>query len=403
MINHFGFNPRARMGRDTSSMRRLPCRSSFNPRARMGRDKMKIKTHFHNGGFQSTRPHGARHRSRTQPSTPCRFNPRARKGRDEASNVVSSIKDAVSIHAPARGATKAFHGQLREISFQSTRPQGARLYRFQNIFRVLMSFNPRARKGRDLLVPLESMQLPCFNPRARKGRDLALSGKCATMRRVSIHAPARGATASTDAEFRITLVSIHAPAWGATKATLQQFRDMVVSIHAPAWGATMVVCLCPRLKACFNPRARMGRDQHFHHVCDGKQSFQSTRPHGARLGAAAIIRAAISFNPRARMGRDMYSIDINGISACFNPRARKGRDMNAQEDKREKDAVSIHAPARGATLRLSSSKTSHYVSIHAPARGATIYFLLLRGQSHVSIHAPARGATHSNNTNHRHI
>ncbi len=56
--------------------------------------------------------------------------------------------------------------------------------------------------------------------------------------------------------------------------------------------------------------------------------------------------------------------------------------------------VSIHAPARGATATASTSVPSATVSIHAPARGAT------RGQSSlfphhgkVSIHAPARGAT----------
>ena len=33
--------------------------------------------------------------------------------------------------------------------------------------------------------------------------------------------------------------------------------------------------------------------------------------------------------------------------------------------------VSIHAPARGATLRFPTSKLFDKVSIHAPARGAT--------------------------------
>jgi hypothetical protein len=76
--------------------------------------------------------------------------------------------------------------------------------------------------------------------------------------------------------------------------------------------------------------------------------------------------------------------------------------------------VSIHAPARGATVPTAHVLTEQSVSIHAPARGATLYFLvavsalvfqsthpqgvrlnkpITQVQGDVSIHAPARGAT----------
>ena len=77
--------------------------------------------------------------------------------------------------------------------------------------------------------------------------------------------------------------------------------------------------------------------------------------------------------------------------------------------------VSIHAPARGATLYFSFLDRLCAVSIHAPARGATLPFRLekcmkpcfnprprtggdllkkiCRFRGLVSIHAPARGAT----------
>jgi len=54
----------------------------------------------------------------------------------------------VSIHAPARGATR---GQTKTAGlawFQSTRPRGARL-EVDMISAALDSFNPRARAGRD--------------------------------------------------------------------------------------------------------------------------------------------------------------------------------------------------------------------------------------------------------------
>jgi len=33
-----------------------------------------------------------------------------------------------------------------------------------------------------------------------------------------------------------------------------------VSIHAPAWGATQTESSGQKLRRCFNPRARVGRD-----------------------------------------------------------------------------------------------------------------------------------------------
>ena len=69
------FNPRAHAGRDTvwnSPRGRL---RSFNPRAVM-------RVRLTKGKFQSTRPRGARLRSRLAFSQLGRFNPRAHAGRD---------------------------------------------------------------------------------------------------------------------------------------------------------------------------------------------------------------------------------------------------------------------------------------------------------------------------------
>ena len=76
-----------------------------------------------------------------------------------------------------------------------------------------------------------------FNPRARAGRDQAIrDGKVSI--EVSIHAPARGATGcACDLDERSD-VSIHAPARGATADQQQRGGDPPVSIHAPARGAT---------------------------------------------------------------------------------------------------------------------------------------------------------------------
>jgi len=55
----------------------------------------------------------------------------------------------------------------------------------------------------------------------------------------------------------------------------------------------------------FNPRARVGRDSMENLSVMMIESFQSTRPRGARRWACRECWSwAISFNPRARVGRD---------------------------------------------------------------------------------------------------
>ena len=76
------FNPRARRGRDKLRSWGGGCSERFNPRARRGRDSGFDVCRVASGGFQSTRPQGARlSRSCTSRPTRC-FNPRARRGRD---------------------------------------------------------------------------------------------------------------------------------------------------------------------------------------------------------------------------------------------------------------------------------------------------------------------------------
>ena len=59
---------------------------------------------------------------------------------------------------------------------------------------LLKCFNPRAREGRDYHAQRYGRHdEACFNPRAREGRDLGIFAAY-MIKKVSIHAPARGAT-----------------------------------------------------------------------------------------------------------------------------------------------------------------------------------------------------------------
>ena len=55
-----------------------------------------------------------------------------------------------------------------------------------------------------------------FNPRTREGCDSATSSLVGFSVSISIHAPAKGATAYLFDCFVLSLISIHAPAKGAT-------------------------------------------------------------------------------------------------------------------------------------------------------------------------------------------
>ena len=169
-----------------------------------------------------------------------------------------------------------------------------------------------------------------------------------------------------------------------------------VSIHAPARGATFAARRNRTPMACFNPRARTGRDADLIITENLNGRFQSTRPHGARLGTASGSLLGIGFNPRARTGRDRVKRTPLSKPACFNPRARTGRDVALAEGARA-GAVSIHAPARGATSRP-GRRCGAGRCFNPRARTGRDCRRRQRGHGRdpVSIHAPARGATSHN-------
>ena len=165
----------------------------------------------------------------------------------------------------------------------------------------------------------------------RPPSSTAWSGR--SMRLVSIHAPARGATPARAVallvafEFQSTPprggrptpggpdhrakeVSIHAPARGATRlhAASRSTRESV-SIHAPARGATTIESSSgPCTRDSFNPRPRAGGDPDFR---DGRHAMMRTMQvsiHAPARGATrrwgASMHVVKGFNPRPRAGGD---------------------------------------------------------------------------------------------------
>ena len=109
----------------------------------------------------------------------------------------------ISIHAPARGATGRARQAGQRIRFQSTLPRGER--RPEDGFLIeLKNFNPRSREGSDASSLSSSGRPMDFNPRSREGSDFFGFLQLRFVR-ISIHAPARGATKIRDATQRMTV------------------------------------------------------------------------------------------------------------------------------------------------------------------------------------------------------
>ena len=126
----------------------------------------------------------------------CNFNPRSREGSDIEDFEVKVNSIPISIHAPARGATTA-HKLVISCSgyFNPRSREGSDRHRRRWRRRIWRNFNPRSREGSDQNYLLRLMQDKDFNPRSREGSDPWNVYPVLVGFVISIHAPARGATA----------------------------------------------------------------------------------------------------------------------------------------------------------------------------------------------------------------
>ena len=230
---------------------------------------------------------------------------------------------------------------------------------------------------------------------------------------ISIHAPAKGATEPVIGDVKLVVISIHAPAKGATSCRWCTCKLAIISIHAPAKGATIhrtqtrcihrfqstlprrerqpVPSLSPpdypfqstlprreRLCVCgqrqqdkdFNPRSREGSDikdaDCFHDndisihapakgatdYCGAEEDFllfQSTLPRRERHNSHNSHPPTQQFQSTLPRRERRRFAEIEGVAVYFNPRSREGSDIFYHDNKLFQ-LISIHAPAKGATL-----------------------------------------------------
>ena len=147
------FNPRSREGSDGKQCGYRKTSADFNPRSREGSDS----SDCHCISF------------------PCNFNPRSREGSDDG-QLKTTFRRIISIHAPARGATRKRVWLWRGGRiFQSTLPRGERLRCRLEICRPssFQSTLPRGERRSPGEPP--TLSSAYFNPRSREGSDV---GSC---------------------------------------------------------------------------------------------------------------------------------------------------------------------------------------------------------------------------------
>ena len=166
----------------------------------------------------------------------------------------------------------------------------------------------------------------------------------------------------------------------------------------------------------FNPRSREGSDVAGRPIA-ASEPFQSTLPRRERRASSAVMGKAAAFQStlprrerrrlsRIRTGGGTISIHAPAKGATIQPfwTAERSPVFQSTLPRRERrdiptpkvtprHEISIHAPAKGATPLASEVKQQLSISIHAPAKGATDNNRPRNACGFISIHAPAKGAT----------
>ena len=302
----------------------------FNPRPREGGRRPLVLREISIDEFQSTPPRGgATAMEDNKPADTWISIHAPARGGDAAYQLKIDALE-ISIHAPARGGdTSAADRSFTSRNFNPRPREGGRPpWRSSGPSRA-HNFNPRPREGGDERSQMFQTVINAFQSTPPRGGRPVPLGPVIAITDISIHAPARGATYAGGAGSQSVIhfnprpreggdyhayyyhtfqsqISIHAPARGATRLVPDLGQVAVISIHAPARGAT-----------------------------SGNKSF---------------LWVYLYFNPRPREGGDFPAAASRTLCRNFNPRPREGGDRGNLCVNIKKTAISIHAPARGATI-----------------------------------------------------
>ena len=228
--------------------------------------------------------------------------------------------------------------------FQSTPPRGGRPVRIVN-----------------------KIRMSSFNPRPRAGGDAFFAFKFVTQWRFQSTPPRGGRPMPTSLRQWTTAFQSTPPRGGRQFDGACGIVLDVVSIHAPARGATPIAFGMQAIYKFQSTPPRGGRRNSIR-IYRQNNGFQSTPPRGGRLKRMKSEIHIYEFQSTPPRGGRRPGRCLCAFGTCFNPRPRAGGDKIRVINIIIDTIVSIHAPARGATLRLTiNAPKSRFQS--TPPRG----------------------------------
>ena len=218
-----GFNPCPRVGGNSAASECACPPLCFNPCPRVGGNRPPLEARkvgevsIHAPAWGATRrPHSRESRERG-------FNPCPRVG-GNAIKVFGDPRFPVSIHAPAWGATSVGLISPRHNKFQSMPPRGGQPKQ-PRPKQPRPSFNPCPRVGGNRVRRSPSRLPQCFNPCPRVGGNLHVLA-IGPGARVSIHAPAWGATLFDECMFALALFQSMPPRGGQRGGKVRTWAEI---------------------------------------------------------------------------------------------------------------------------------------------------------------------------------
>ena len=230
--------------------------------------------------FQSTLPRRERLSSTFHGHYHLYFNPRSREGSDVYFTVVDWLTP-ISIHAPAKGATRAGSGIAEdERIFQSTLPRRERHVRCFNATKAYQFQSTLPRRERRIQDEVQDYEFLFQSTLPRRERLLNCS-------------------------FRFSVLSFQSTLPRRERHFLgQQSVEKINFNPRSREGSDWNIQMDKYKNSNFNPRSREGSDNIILLNTMLLQKFQSTLPRRERPGIMRYIELLLYFNPRSREGSD---------------------------------------------------------------------------------------------------
>ena len=175
---------------------------------------------------------------------------------------------------------------------------------------------------------------------------IAISGFCGFCSRI-------GNTPCTTPFDFLFVISIHIPAWGTTAGRKVSQLLRSISIHVPAWGTTTALNELQELYNDFNPRSRVGNDPVFFQDCVDIRISIHVPAWGTTAAGSAVSICSI-FQSTFPRGERLLSGGAGIGDLQFQSTFPRGERHWHDHPECSRVQISIHVPAWGTTLRLST-------------------------------------------------